>query len=62
MSSAAPITFQQIRERAYELWERNHKPEGMELQFWVLAERELRAERDRRHAAEAGLDSGPSSS
>ena len=38
-------TFQQIRERAYELWERNHKPEGFEIQFWLLAERELRAER-----------------
>lgn len=42
------IPFEQIRERAYELWERNHRPEGFEMQFWLLAERELRAERERR--------------
>ncbi|MGU3463543.1 DUF2934 domain-containing protein [Methylobacterium sp. C33D] len=41
------ITFEQIRERAYELWERNHRPEGFEIEFWLLAERELRKERDR---------------
>ncbi len=45
-----PIPFEQIRERAYELWERNHRPEGFEMQFWLLAERELRAERERRRA------------
>jgi len=37
-------TFAQIRERAYELWERNHRPDGMEVQLWLAAERELRAE------------------
>ncbi|WP_010684955.1 DUF2934 domain-containing protein [Methylobacterium mesophilicum] len=42
------ITFEQIRERAYELWERNHRPEGFEIEFWLLAERELRKERERR--------------
>ena len=42
------ITFEQIRERAYELWERNHRPEGLEIEFWLIAERELKAERDRR--------------
>ncbi|MCJ2014143.1 DUF2934 domain-containing protein [Methylobacterium sp. J-076] len=41
------ITFDQIRERAYELWERNHRPEGLEIEFWLIAERELRAERGR---------------
>lgn len=46
------ITFEQIRERAYELWERNHRPEGFEIEFWLLAERELRKERERRRAAE----------
>lgn len=43
----ASITFEQIRERAYELWERNHRPEGFEIEFWLLAERELRHERER---------------
>lgn len=46
------LTFDQIRERAYELWERNHKPEGFEIEFWLLAERELRTERVRRKQAE----------
>lgn len=47
------ITFEQIRERAYELWERNHRPEGFEIEFWLLAERELRKERERRKAPDA---------
>jgi hypothetical protein len=55
--AAAPapdaITFEQIRERAYELWERNHRPEGFEIEFWLLAERELRKERERRKAHDA---------
>jgi hypothetical protein len=29
------------------LWERNHRPEGFEIEFWLLAERELRQERER---------------
>ena len=47
------LTFEEIRERAYELWERNHRPEGFEIEFWLLAERELRKERDRRKAVAA---------
>ncbi|MHB2211365.1 DUF2934 domain-containing protein [Methylobacterium sp. CM6257] len=53
------ITFEQIRERAYELWERNHRPEGFEIEFWLLAERELRKERERRMAADALESSKP---
>lgn len=56
-SPAAPapdaLTFEQIRERAYELWERNHRPEGFEIEFWLLAERELRKERERRKGHDA---------
>ncbi|MFC6789731.1 DUF2934 domain-containing protein [Methylobacterium komagatae] len=48
------ITFEQIRERAYELWERNHRPEGLEIEFWLIAERELRAERERRKERSGG--------
>jgi Protein of unknown function (DUF2934) len=43
-----PITAAEIRKRAYELWERNHRPDGFEIEFWVMAERELRAERQAR--------------
>jgi hypothetical protein len=49
MSQAEPpITAAEIRHRAYELWERNHRPDGLEIEFWVMAERELRAERQAR--------------
>ena len=39
------ISHDAIRERAYDLWDRNHRPEGYELEFWLMAERELKAER-----------------
>ncbi|GLS42027.1 DUF2934 domain-containing protein [Methylobacterium brachythecii] len=45
MPSQPPLPFAEIRARAYELWDRNHRPEGSEITFWLLAERELRAER-----------------
>ncbi|ACL62782.1 DUF2934 domain-containing protein [Methylobacterium nodulans] len=50
MEAPDEITPEQIRERAYDLWERNHRPEGFEMQFWLMAERELKAERDRKQA------------
>jgi hypothetical protein len=37
------ITFERIRERAYDIWDRNHRPEGYDVEFWLMAERELRA-------------------
>ncbi len=52
MGSTETISLQQIRDRAYDLWERNHRPEGMEIEFWIQAERELRSERDQRRRAE----------
>jgi hypothetical protein len=39
------IPEDEIRERAHDIWERHHRPEGFEVQFWFMAERELRAER-----------------
>lgn len=48
MEATLQITPEQIRERARELWERNHQPEGLDLEFWLLAERELKAERAQR--------------
>jgi hypothetical protein len=39
------IPHDEIRERAYDLWDRNHRPNGYELEFWLMAERELKAER-----------------
>ena len=36
------ITYEQIAQRAYEIWEREGKPEGREQEHWLLAEEELR--------------------
>ena len=40
------ITNDQIRERAYDIWERHHRPDGFEVEFWLLAKQELMAERN----------------
>lgn len=38
------ITYQQISQRAYEIWEREGKPEGREQEHWLQAEHELRSQ------------------
>ena len=35
---------QAIRERSYLIWEREGRPEGRNLEHWLLAEAEIRAE------------------
>jgi hypothetical protein len=37
-------TDKEIQNRAYEIWERNGRPEGREADFWREAEQELRKE------------------
>lgn len=59
MPSEPAISYADIRARAYELWDRNHRPEGCEISFWLMAERELRSERAGQGAVE-GNDSGNS--
>lgn len=44
MTLTNDITFERIRERAFELCDRNYRPEELDIRFWLLAERELRAE------------------
>lgn len=39
-----------IRARAYEIWERRGRPEGAGHDDWLQAEREIRAEYDKRTA------------
>ena len=56
------IPFERIRERAYELWDRNHRPEGLDIQFWLVAERELRAEAAGRAGQEDMPDAVPNES
>jgi hypothetical protein len=43
-NTATEISNDQIRERAYEIWERHHRPEGFGAHFWLLAKQELLAE------------------
>jgi hypothetical protein len=38
-------TREEIKERAYDIWERRHRAAGFDAEFWLQAERELRAER-----------------
>ena len=33
-----------VRRRAFELWERHGRREGHEVEFWLQAERELKSE------------------
>jgi Protein of unknown function (DUF2934) len=40
-------TEEQIRKRAFELWERAGKPEGREDEFWQQAQRELQDAEER---------------
>jgi hypothetical protein len=37
-------TEKEIKARAYEIWERDGRPEGREDEFWQQAEQELRNE------------------
>jgi hypothetical protein len=48
----------QLRSRAYQIWEGEGRPQGRDLENWLEAERELEAE-DRKHFSkkeEAGLE------
>lgn len=37
----AKPTEEQIRQRAQQIWEENHRPNGRDEEFWLQAEREL---------------------
>ena len=40
----AQPTEEQIRKRAFEMWEQAGKPEGREDEFWKQAQKELQGE------------------
>jgi hypothetical protein len=51
-----------VRERAYELWEKDGRPEGSEEFYWRLAQDQLTAEATAEPVPtewEAGLDQAP---
>lgn len=56
------LSSDEIRERAYDLWDRNHRPDGYNLQFWFMAERELKTEQKGRLQRDAAVvaDAGAS--
>lgn len=39
------LTPDAVQERSYLIWEREGRPHGRDVDFWLLAEAELRAER-----------------
>ena len=47
----AKPTEDQIRQRAHELWEQSHRPDGRDDEFWNQAERELQEAEDRGNPA-----------
>ncbi|MDN3569834.1 DUF2934 domain-containing protein [Methylobacterium longum] len=47
------IPDEEIRARAHDIWDRHHRPEGYDLQFWLMAKRELEAERKSKLEQEA---------
>jgi hypothetical protein len=44
MEQHSSETQDQVRQRAYELWEQHGRAEGHEAEFWHQAERELKGE------------------
>ena len=44
MEQLSSETQDQVRQRAYELWEQHGRSEGHEAEFWHQAERELKGE------------------
>ena len=61
LTQAGSISDIEIRARAYDIWERHHRPEGFEMQFWLMAKRELIAEREGRIAFAPSSDEGAGS-
>ena len=42
MEPRADNTEEQVRRRAFELWEEHGRPEGYDEEFWLQAERQLK--------------------
>lgn len=48
-----PMSDVEIRDRAYALWEQAGRPEGQDMAFWMMAERELSAQAEPQEAQAA---------
>ena len=59
MSAIAAKDPDQIRERAYQLWQADGCPEGLALDYWLRAEADLAGTGDATDSAIAGDDKPP---
>ncbi len=63
MGSGTEVTEEQIRKRAFELWQEHGGGKGYESEFWLHAERELKGVGDispnARNARSGGGSDGP---
>ena len=55
------IDDSKVRERAYELWEKDGRPEGSEEFYWRLAQEQLEAEASRQATDDAWPAKGEAS-
>jgi hypothetical protein len=60
MEPSTTDTQDQIRRRAFELWEQHGSREGYEAEFWSQAERELRGEASSRDTSRGVSANAPS--
>ena len=44
-----PIPQDAIQRRSYEIWERENRPQGKDMEHWFRAKAELAAEQQHRH-------------
>ncbi len=49
------ITYEEIANRAFQIWKREGEPEGHEQEHWFKAEAELRKERSKGKRPEARI-------
>ena len=47
MKATADVTDDEVRRRAFELWEQRGCPDGYESEFWLQAEREQKGKGNR---------------
>jgi Protein of unknown function (DUF2934) len=45
--TASPTTLEQIRRRAYEIYEASGRPQGRDREHWLQAEAEIRGQQSR---------------
>jgi len=53
------VSRDEVAQRAYQLWEAAGRPVGRDLEYWLQAESELRASKDRRLTTVSAAPAGP---